>query len=232
MNQMTSQHEPRRVKAGQRGVSLLFSLMGLVVLSLGAVALIRSVDTGLLVLGNLGFKQDSLSVSSLATEQAIQWLSARTSGDTLFKDHRSEGYSSVAMSALEATGPRPGADEALDAILVDWAEDSCDTSKLPALGGRKVGDCMPAFPKQTLPNGVRYSYVITRLCAAPGDSAANDCVRAVELKAGTSTTQRGSLGYGTHLRFVDKSSGIYFRVIARVEGTRGAVSFSETLVHF
>lgn len=221
-----------RAKTGQRGVSLLFSLMGLVVLSLGAVALIRSVDTGLLVLGNLGFKQDSLSVSSLATEKAIEWLSARTSGSYLFNDHRAEGYSSVAMSSLEATGPRADAAETHDAILVDWGEDTCDTSKLTGLGSRKVGDCMPAFPKQTLPNGVQYSYVITRLCAAPGDSAGNDCVRAVELKAGTSTTQRGSLGYGTHMRFVEKSSGTYYRIIARVKGTRGAVSFSETLVHF
>lgn len=217
---------------GQRGVSLLFSLMGLVVLSLGAVALIRSVDTGLLVLGNLGFKQDSLSVSSLATEKAIEWLGSKTAGDYLFSDHREEGYSSVAMAALEATGPRAGAPEALDAVLVDWAENSCDTASLSGLGSRKVGHCMRASPVKKLDNGVKYSYVITRLCAAPGDSAGNDCVRAVELKSGTSTTQRGSLGYGSHMRFVEKSSGTYYRIIARVQGTRGAVSFSETLVHF
>lgn len=221
-----------RAERGQRGVSLLFSLMGLVVLSLGAVALIRSVDTGLLVLGNLGFKQDSLAVSSLATEKAIEWLGARTSGDYLFSDHRTEGYSSVAMSSLEVTGPRAGVDEGHEAALVDWDENSCDTAKLPGLGGRKVGHCMTATPLQTLANGVQYSYVITRLCAAPGDSAGNDCVRAVELKSGTATTQRGSLGYGSHMRFVEKSSGTYYRVIARVKGTRGAVSFSETLVHF
>lgn len=221
-----------QARSGQRGVSLLFSLMGLVVLSLGAVALIRSVDTGLLVLGNLGFKQDSLSVSSLATEKAIEWLSSKASGDYLFSDHREEGYSSVAMSSLEATGPRADAATTHDAVLVDWGANSCDTDKLPGLGGRKVGQCMPASPIKTLPNGVQYSYVITRLCAAPGDSAGNDCVRAVDLKNGTLTTQRGSLGYGSHMRFTEKISGTYYRIIARVKGTRGAVSFSETLVHF
>lgn len=228
----TSQRRIRRAGAAQRGVSLLFSLMALVVLTLGAVALVRSVDTGLLVLGNLGFKQDSLSASSIATEKAVSWLIAKSAGGYLFNDHRAEGYSSVAMSALEVTGPRLDADEAHDAILVDWGGNGCKASTLPALGTRGVGDCMPAYPRQPLPGGGYYSYVITRLCAAPGDAAGNDCVRAVEIKAGTATTQRGSLGYGSHLRFVQKSSGTYYRIIARVEGTRGAVSFTETLVHF
>ena len=43
----TSQHRNR-----QRGVSLLFAMITVVALSLAAVAMIRSVDTGTTILGN------------------------------------------------------------------------------------------------------------------------------------------------------------------------------------
>ena len=44
---------PRRRAA--RGASLVFAMITVVALSLAAVALVRSVDTGLNILGNLGF---------------------------------------------------------------------------------------------------------------------------------------------------------------------------------
>ena len=50
---------PRRRAA--RGASLVFAMITVVALSLAAVALVRSVDTGLNILGNLGFKQDTPS---------------------------------------------------------------------------------------------------------------------------------------------------------------------------
>ena len=52
---------PARRRA-QRGVSLLFALMALAAMLLAAVALVRSVDSGALVLGNLGFKQEATAV--------------------------------------------------------------------------------------------------------------------------------------------------------------------------
>ena len=66
----------RATRRAQRGMSMLFALMALVILGLGAVALTRSVDTGTLIMGNLGFKQDTLAASSSGAEQAIAWLQA------------------------------------------------------------------------------------------------------------------------------------------------------------
>jgi len=60
----------RTAPASQAGLSLIFALLALVALSLGAVALIRSVDGGTLVLGNLGFKQDATVSTEKATESA------------------------------------------------------------------------------------------------------------------------------------------------------------------
>lgn len=215
----------------QRGISLLFALMALVVLSLGAVALLRAVDTGLLVLGNLGFKQDALSATSAGTEAAISWLQNQTA-ETLAADsatNKAAGYSTVAISALEATGPRAGVAVATQAILVDWDSSGCNVA---GLNGRKVTSCLTASAPLKVAGGNTVRYFITRLCAATGVAEGNNCMRAVVLQSGTSTTQRGSLGYGTNLRFVEKSAGTYYRIIARAEDRRGTVSYTETLVHF
>jgi type IV pilus assembly protein PilX len=59
----------------QRGVVLFFTLIALVVMSLAAVALIRSVDTSTMIAGNLAFKQAGASSGDGGVEAAIAWLS-------------------------------------------------------------------------------------------------------------------------------------------------------------
>lgn len=54
----------------QRGVVLFVALIGMVVLSLAAVALMRAVDTGTSIAGNLAFKQASIGPINYAIEQA------------------------------------------------------------------------------------------------------------------------------------------------------------------
>jgi len=217
----------RGVRRVQRGVSLVFALMGLVVLTLGAVALLRSVDTGLMVLGNLGFKQDALAGSSVGAEAAIAWLQTQPA-TTLAADQRAKGYSAVAIAALEPTGPRSDADPASTAVLVNWRDNGCNE---PGLGARaKI-----CWEPMVLPDvgSLKIRYFITRLCASLGlADAANDCVKPVVLSSTGNTTQRGSLGYGSSVRFTEHSPGTYYRIITRVEGVRGTVSFTETLVHF
>ncbi|MBT9523223.1 MAG: hypothetical protein IV101_20285 [Dechloromonas sp.] len=58
----------------QRGAVLFFALIALVVMTLAAVALIRSVDTNTLIAGNLAFKQSATSSGDGGVEAAITWL--------------------------------------------------------------------------------------------------------------------------------------------------------------
>jgi Tfp pilus assembly protein PilX len=55
----------------QRGVALFFALIAMVVLSLGAVALIRSVDTTSSVAGNLAFRQATMAPVTDPVERAV-----------------------------------------------------------------------------------------------------------------------------------------------------------------
>ncbi len=61
---------PRASSRQQRGVVLFVALIGMVVLSLAAVALLRSVDSGTSIAGNLAFKQASIGPVNYAIEQA------------------------------------------------------------------------------------------------------------------------------------------------------------------
>jgi Tfp pilus assembly protein PilX len=60
----------------QRGVVLFFALIALVVMSLAAVALIRSVDTSTLIAGNLAFKQAATTSADSGVESGIAVLAA------------------------------------------------------------------------------------------------------------------------------------------------------------
>ena len=216
---------PRRLSAlrqAQRGVSLLFTLMALVVLAFGAVALTRSVDTGTLIMGNLGFKQDALVSASSATEQAVAWLQGNIGGNTLDANIPDRGYYASSIDKLDPTGRHTSNANKLP--LVNWDGD-CNGA---ALGTFENCDVLPFTGTNV--NGNKVQWVITRLCDNVGaPSGTNLCVRPAV--AATSTAlERGELLPGGRI-----SAGIaspYYRVIVRVEGPRNTVSFTETLIHF
>lgn len=73
----TAQGRPAPLKRlKQRGIVLFFALIALLVLSLAAVALIRSVDTSTIIAGNLAFKQSATSSGDTGIEAAMTWLLA------------------------------------------------------------------------------------------------------------------------------------------------------------
>ena len=55
----------------QQGAALIFALITLVILGLATLSLVRSVDTGALLLGNLSFKQDATAAGDQAARKAF-----------------------------------------------------------------------------------------------------------------------------------------------------------------
>ncbi|MEQ1526941.1 MAG: PilX N-terminal domain-containing pilus assembly protein [Gallionella sp.] len=66
----------------QRGVVLFFALIALVVMSLAAVALIRSADTSTMIAGNLAYKQAAITAGDAGIELAMTWLDAEQTAMT------------------------------------------------------------------------------------------------------------------------------------------------------
>ena len=66
-----------QIKSKQSGVVLFFSLIALVVMSLAAAALIRSVDTTSLIAGNLSFRRSATLSADSGTESALAWIDSK-----------------------------------------------------------------------------------------------------------------------------------------------------------
>jgi len=85
--------------ARQRGVVLFIALIVLVAMTLAGIAIMRSVDTGNLVAGNMAFKQSSLSAGDNGIAQAFDWLTTTINNpatySTLEQDIPAQGYHAV-----------------------------------------------------------------------------------------------------------------------------------------
>ncbi|HLB44195.1 MAG TPA: hypothetical protein VJK49_02320, partial [Candidatus Limnocylindrales bacterium] len=75
----------RTAGRAQRGVVLFIALIVLVAMSLAGVALIRSVDTGSVIAGNIAFRQTAMHVGDNGIEAARTWLLGQSSSD-LYND--------------------------------------------------------------------------------------------------------------------------------------------------
>lgn len=72
---MKPENQNLRMRAvRERGIALIVAMIALAILSLAAVALIRSVDTTTIVAGNLAFKRASVNSGDSGVEAAITWL--------------------------------------------------------------------------------------------------------------------------------------------------------------
>jgi type IV pilus assembly protein PilX len=216
------QHPPR--KTSSTGVSLLFALLSLVALTLAAVALVRSVDTGALVLGNLGLKQEATAVSDQASNRAIDWLNAHI--DSLITDSATNGYYATSNEDLDVTGQQL-VNDGTPRALVNWDMDGCAYA-----ADIQHATCKLQPSDEFVLNGNKIRYVVLRLCDTPGDPtvAGNSCAQPLAAGPGKAAT-KGSVDYSRYKRFTDDTGGVYYRVVVRVVGARKTTSYIETIVH-
>ena len=66
----------RAARRAQQGVILFIALIVLVAMSLAGIALMRSVDTNVLIAGNLAFRQANTALGDVGVEAARTWLFA------------------------------------------------------------------------------------------------------------------------------------------------------------
>ncbi|WP_290870793.1 pilus assembly protein PilX [Aquabacterium sp.] len=211
-------------KSHQAGLSLIFALLALVALSLAGVALVRSVGTGTLVLGNLGFKQSTTASAETATQTAITALQALASTEA---DTPASGYyASVDNNLLDATGQQiTTGSNAPNRLLIAWEANCTHVTT-----NRAHCDYQPVTVASDASTGTTTQYAIFRMCRSNGAVNTQTCAMPTTT-SGSSSTKRGKLDYADYARFGNAASP-YFRVIVRVVGERNTVSFTETIVHF
>ena len=211
---------PRRMRANYRGAGLVVALVILVVMSLGALALVRAVASGLLVAGNLAFREAAVLAAESGSESAISWLSERAATTDLLSDQPKAGYYASLPVGLSLSGEG----NASTSATIDWDDDQC-----AARTGIRCFTAASALPIDAA--GHRVRYVIHRLCRTAGssDAAANSCLLFRSAQGGSSN--RGQLSYGASKRF-QSSDTVYYRITVHVRGPRNTTAFVQTLVHY
>ncbi len=197
-------------KSKQTGVVLFIALIALVVMSLAAAALIRSVDTNTVISGNLAFKQSAIVSSDRGLESALDWINAQATANpaNLNSDNLASGYSST-FDALNLD------DRTVLRTATTWTNNSAVATGAGIIAGREAATN----------NEIRY--IIQRMCREPNVAPnVDDC----QFGAGNDSTG-GIDGDGDlKLNLVALPSPIY-RVTVRVTGPKNTVSYTQTYTY-
>ncbi len=184
----------------QNGVVLLIALIMLVAMTLGGIALIRSVYTTSLIAGNMAFQQSAMQSADAGIEAAVSWLEKNTGGATLNNDSNSDGYAAARQD--------PGTTQNWEAF---W---------LSLQGAGRVVTLASADAA-----GNNVSYTIQRLCNKPGPAGTGvGCAISPEKDAVSGNSS------GAGVIQIDYSSEVYYRITVRVSGPRSTVSYVQAVV--
>jgi Tfp pilus assembly protein PilX len=202
---MAHARRPRR----EQGVVLMIALIVLVAMTLAGIGMMRALDTGTMVAGNIGFRQSAVATGDGGIEQAITWL--RTNGGALNSDNVTMGYYSTRQDSLDITGNKSegGTDG------VDWG----GTDPTQPVKARTLGSIDSS--------GNQVYYLIHRLCSIPGtiNAPAQSC--ALSSGAGTGSTM-GTPNYDERAYLT--ASRVYYRITSRIVGPKNTISFIQAVV--
>lgn len=186
----------------QSGVVLLVALIMLIAMTLGGLALMRSVDTAILAAGNLSFQQAATHSGDVGIETATAWV--ENNPTLLNADLPASGYTANGLTSA----PSPNAGESWNAY---WT---------------RVWAARPPVVLPTDPNsGNTVSYVVDRLCRnALAPTAGADC--SVSPILGTAPGNDEESGVPK----INVATKVYYRITARIQGPRNTLSYVQAVI--
>ncbi len=222
LNERLASNSSLRSRAGQRGVALLITLIVLVAITLAAIAMIRSVDTGNVIAGNLSFRQAATNSGDLGIEAAIAWLAKnRSAGTYLYIDHNSP-TDPMGYSSNHSATPVPGQswDDYWNNVLVpnnQVVRVKFNASGAPDPAGTNLRD--------NADNAVYYT--IARLCNTNGDPTIPGTGCNI---SPVNATLNNASNQGAGTIYLEYYPQIYYRITSRVVGPRNTVSYVQAIV--
>ena len=194
---------PMQPISRQRGIVVFIALIAVVLMSLAAVALMRSVHTNTLVVGNIAFRQAAQAMAAAAVEKAVYVMFPPTAliADLKVNDPARNYYASL----------QPGQDSmGVPALL---------QGDLSGYAGQIIRDSTNAAIAITA------RYVIERMCdddALGKDATPNDCEM---IPPKQSPAKETNLKKGIVLPKIP-----YYRMTVRVDGPGNSVAYSQAML--
>lgn len=198
--------------APTRGVVMIFALIALVIMLIGAVAVVRSSTTSLALAGNLGFKRDLTNQAERAVALVLEEMQTGALADEL------QRQSHVPLQNYRATQFSGAAQITPQGVPIALLDDTAFAAVGTAARDIQVADM-----------GVTLRYVVDRLCAQTGVAETNTCVMAdaeVSSGANSSTPQTAEFGSAGGQGAVPQQ--VVYRLSVRVTGPRGTQAFFQT----
>lgn len=199
----------------QQGMVLLMAIVALVALTLGALALTRSVYTSNVIAGNLAFQRSATHSAEAGLEAAFQWLETQKAvisdkgGMKLHHADDQAGYS-----------PKRMADDRSVTSWVEYWNTHLEPINPVELNATLAG---------TAQTDNEVSYAIERMCTNAGDPTATNNACTVSPRPAPGTCNGGSSCSGGEQN-LDSSPPVYYRITVLVRGPRNARSLVQAMV--
>jgi Tfp pilus assembly protein PilX len=192
--------------ARQQGAVLFFALIALVVMTLAAIALVRSVDTANLISGNLAFKQSATTSGDTGVETAIDWIRLNVAALNTSRANANNGYYNSLNRTRDVTNP----------ANLSWDDTNSSAEIVDAAGNR-------------------IRYIIQRMCTHPAGQPNSLLSGAVIDASNVNCVMVESTGQDEQkIIFPPKPTMLgspVYRVTVRIAGPRNTVSFIQGFVH-
>lgn len=189
-------------RQAQKGVILVITLIAMVALAIATIALLRGVDAGNVISGNMAFRQATLQAGDIGVEAAFGALPniITTSIDANIANQYFTTWQAVDSRGVPTT--------------VNWANVPCRNS-----AGATVVCSAQAY---------QVRYVIERLCDPAAVTPITDVSSNCYTEASSGVNQGGSKKAGAPV--FSKDDAIYYRITVQVTGPRNTQSFVQSIV--
>ena len=197
-----------KLRSRQSGVVLVVALIMLIVMTLAALALVRSVDTTNLIAGNLSFQQAATHAGDRGVEAAIAWVennSALLVANVPASGYAANGLTVAPSRLLKETEPD------------QW--ESWDEYWTRVWEPRRM---VLATDTDT---GTTVSYVIDRLCTKTGPPTGGaNCSESPIVGVLPGNAEEGGEVP------IAAASLVYYRITARITGPRNTLSYVQAVI--
>jgi Tfp pilus assembly protein PilX len=187
----------------QQGVVLFLALIALVVLTFAGMALLRTVDTGGIIAGNLAFRQAGVMATDSGVETARGWLLGQ-SASNLYLDQ---------PNVTGGTGYYANWQDGFDPHTHNW-----DANAVKLTTGNATG--------------YDTWYVIHRMCQKAGDYTADTTTNCIKANAASAQgDSKKAIGYGDFNKYGTATGSPYYRITTRTIGPRNTVSYVQVMLY-
>lgn len=214
--------------AYQAGIVLFFALLALVVMSIAAVALIRSVDTNNLLSGNLVFRQSASPASNVALEVITAYISQNLPLANNSVNNPSLGY--YANCIHFDTTPANQVCDGGTLTSMTWSDANSQLVPTQVDGNAEISGGMDR-------QGNQIRYIVERMCnyndaeLATANTAtdANRCMMASAATNGQ-TCSHSQTNLELFKQCVTSPDTPLYRVTLQIAGPKNTMSYMQTFI--